>query len=77
MGVQMTMPGDISYKSGTTYFGPSLVRAVENRQVATSRMDVSDLEDTLYHRINVDPSSGSRHPYPGLMVPFETGLWFP
>ncbi|KAG2023257.1 cellulose-binding beta-glucosidase [Coprinopsis cinerea AmutBmut pab1-1] len=35
----MTMPGDISYKSGTTYFGPNLVRAVENNQVPMSRID--------------------------------------
>ncbi|KAH6917184.1 cellulose-binding beta-glucosidase [Coprinopsis sp. MPI-PUGE-AT-0042] len=38
-GLDMTMPGDIAYKSGTTYFGPNLVSAVNNGQVATSRMD--------------------------------------
>ncbi|KAK7058250.1 hypothetical protein VNI00_001881 [Paramarasmius palmivorus] len=36
---QMTMPGDITFGSGTTYFGDTLVRAVNNGQVSQERMN--------------------------------------
>ncbi|KAJ8084259.1 hypothetical protein PM082_003027 [Marasmius tenuissimus] len=35
----MTMPGDITFGSGTTYFGDTLVQAVNNGQVSQSRID--------------------------------------
>jgi len=49
------MPGDISYKSGTTYFGPNLVRAVESGQVPRARIDVSYNE--LYESYAVEQGS--------------------
>ncbi|KAG7099439.1 hypothetical protein E1B28_001290 [Marasmius oreades] len=33
------MPGDITFGSGTTYFGDTLVTAVNNRQVSQARID--------------------------------------
>ncbi|KAK1229387.1 hypothetical protein PQX77_007564 [Marasmius sp. AFHP31] len=38
-GLDMTMPGDITFGSGTTYFGDTLVQAVNNGQVSQSRID--------------------------------------
>lgn len=38
-GLDMTMPGDITFGSGTTYFGNNLVQAVNNGQVPSSRVD--------------------------------------
>ncbi|KAI0067906.1 beta-glucosidase [Artomyces pyxidatus] len=38
-GLDMTMPGDITLGSGTTYFGPTLVAAVNNGSVPESRVD--------------------------------------
>lgn len=38
-GLDMTMPGDIAAGSGTTYFGSSLVNAVQNGSVPQSRID--------------------------------------
>ncbi|KAL4243219.1 glycosyl hydrolase 3 family protein [Abortiporus biennis] len=38
-GLDMTMPGDISLGSGTTYFGQTLVNAVQSGQVPQSRID--------------------------------------
>ncbi|KAF9270441.1 beta-glucosidase [Marasmius fiardii PR-910] len=38
-GLDMTMPGDITFGSGTTYFGDALVTAVNNGQVSQTRID--------------------------------------
>ncbi|KAF7789887.1 hypothetical protein EIP86_000835 [Pleurotus ostreatoroseus] len=38
-GLDMTMPGDETTNSGTTYFGQSLVDAVNNGQVSQDRID--------------------------------------
>ncbi|KAL0950917.1 hypothetical protein HGRIS_007674 [Hohenbuehelia grisea] len=38
-GLDMTMPGDISFGSGTTYFGQNLVNAVNSGSVPQSRVD--------------------------------------
>ncbi|EMD41674.1 glycoside hydrolase family 3 protein [Gelatoporia subvermispora B] len=38
-GLDMTMPGDESANSGTTYFGQNLVNAVQSGQVPESRID--------------------------------------
>jgi beta-glucosidase len=38
-GLDMTMPGDITFNSGTTYFGQNLVNAVNQGQVPASRVD--------------------------------------
>ncbi|CAL1696581.1 unnamed protein product [Somion occarium] len=38
-GLDMTMPGDTATNSGQTYFGQSLVSAVQNGQVSQSRID--------------------------------------
>ncbi|RDB28467.1 putative beta-glucosidase L [Hypsizygus marmoreus] len=38
-GLDMTMPGDISFGSGTTYFGQALVKAVQSGTVLQSRVD--------------------------------------
>ncbi|GLB36355.1 putative beta-glucosidase [Lyophyllum shimeji] len=38
-GLDMTMPGDISLNSGTTYFGQALVNAVQSGSVLQSRID--------------------------------------
>ncbi|KAH0590484.1 hypothetical protein H2248_000632 [Termitomyces sp. 'cryptogamus'] len=38
-GLDMTMPGDISLSSGTTYFGQALVNAVQSGSVSQSRID--------------------------------------
>lgn len=38
-GLDMVMPGDNSYNSGVSYFGPALQTAVNNGQVAQSRLD--------------------------------------
>ncbi|KAF8973771.1 glycoside hydrolase family 3 protein [Flammula alnicola] len=38
-GLDMTMPGDITLGSGTTYFGSSLVSAVQSGSVPQSRVD--------------------------------------
>ncbi|KAL0950918.1 hypothetical protein HGRIS_007675 [Hohenbuehelia grisea] len=38
-GLDMTMPGDITFNSGTTYFGANLTGAVENGSVPQSRVD--------------------------------------
>lgn len=38
-GLDMTMPGDQTYESGTTYFGNNLVQAVNQGRVNQSRID--------------------------------------
>ncbi|PPQ69063.1 hypothetical protein CVT25_004239, partial [Psilocybe cyanescens] len=38
-GLDMTMPGDITFSSGTTYFGNALVSAVQSGSVPQSRVD--------------------------------------
>ncbi|KAF8167900.1 beta-glucosidase [Crassisporium funariophilum] len=38
-GLDMTMPGDITFNSGTTYFGNALVSAVQSGSVQQSRVD--------------------------------------
>ncbi|CAA7266631.1 unnamed protein product [Cyclocybe aegerita] len=38
-GLDMTMPGDITFGSGTTYFGNSLVSAVQSGSVSQARID--------------------------------------
>ncbi|KAL4268064.1 glycosyl hydrolase 3 family protein [Pleurotus pulmonarius] len=38
-GLDMTMPGDITFSSGTTYFGQNLVNAVQSGSVPQSRVD--------------------------------------
>ncbi|KAF9457106.1 beta-glucosidase [Collybia nuda] len=38
-GLDMTMPGDITFGSGTTYFGAALVNAVQSGTVPQSRVD--------------------------------------
>ncbi|KAF9535818.1 beta-glucosidase [Crepidotus variabilis] len=38
-GLDMNMPGDISLGSGTTYFGNSLLQAVQSNTVSQARMD--------------------------------------
>ncbi|KAG9223004.1 hypothetical protein CCMSSC00406_0000307 [Pleurotus cornucopiae] len=38
-GLDMTMPGDITFSSGTTYFGQNLVNAVQSGSVPQSRID--------------------------------------
>ncbi|KAH7344459.1 glycoside hydrolase family 3 protein [Rhizoctonia solani] len=38
-GLDMTMPGDITLGSGTTYFGSNLVNSVNSGQVSQSRID--------------------------------------
>ncbi|TFK40959.1 glycoside hydrolase family 3 protein [Crucibulum laeve] len=38
-GLDMTMPGDITFNSGTTYFGSALVSAVQSGTVPQSRID--------------------------------------
>ncbi|KAL0575133.1 hypothetical protein V5O48_006837 [Marasmius crinis-equi] len=38
-GLDMTMPGDITFGSGTTYFGDTLVAAVNNGSVSQTRID--------------------------------------
>ncbi|KIP12630.1 glycoside hydrolase family 3 protein [Phlebiopsis gigantea 11061_1 CR5-6] len=38
-GLDMTMPGDETYESGTTYFGQSLVDAVTSGQVSQDRIE--------------------------------------
>ncbi|KAF9569768.1 beta-glucosidase [Agrocybe pediades] len=38
-GLDMTMPGDITFSSGTTYFGATLVAAVQSGSVPQSRID--------------------------------------
>ncbi|KAH7344460.1 glycoside hydrolase superfamily [Rhizoctonia solani] len=38
-GLDMTMPGDKTIGSGTTYFGSNLVNAVKNGEVSQSRID--------------------------------------
>ncbi|KAI0348700.1 beta-glucosidase [Trametopsis cervina] len=37
-GLDMTMPGDETYESGTTYFGQNLVNAVNSGQVSQARL---------------------------------------
>lgn len=43
----MTMPGDVTFSSGTTYFGANLTEAVNNGSVPMSRVDVSVLTPKL------------------------------
>ncbi|KAF7329076.1 Glycoside hydrolase family 3 protein [Mycena kentingensis (nom. inval.)] len=38
-GLDMTMPGDITFKSGTTYFGPALASYVQNNTISEARLD--------------------------------------
>eukprot|EP00026_Physarum_polycephalum_P003732 Phypoly_transcript_03746.p1 GENE.Phypoly_transcript_03746~~Phypoly_transcript_03746.p1 ORF type:complete len:751 (+),score=112.06 Phypoly_transcript_03746:59-2311(+) len=38
-GLDMTMPGDITFGSGTSYFGDNLVKAVQNGSVSEERLD--------------------------------------
>ncbi|KAB5593843.1 Glycoside hydrolase family 3 protein [Ceratobasidium theobromae] len=38
-GLDMTMPGDVTLGSGTTYFGSNIVSAVQNGQVSQTRID--------------------------------------
>jgi beta-glucosidase len=38
-GLDMTMPGDITFGSGTSYFGANLVKAVQNGSVSEARLD--------------------------------------
>ncbi|CAK5278243.1 unnamed protein product [Mycena citricolor] len=38
-GLDMTMPGDISFMSGTTYFGANLTAYVQNGTIPESRLD--------------------------------------
>ncbi|KAH9486735.1 putative beta-glucosidase L [Psilocybe cubensis] len=38
-GLDMTMPGDITFSSGTTYFGNNLIAAVQSGSVPQSRVD--------------------------------------
>ncbi|TDL28550.1 beta-glucosidase [Rickenella mellea] len=38
-GLDMTMPGDVTFGSGTSYFGPALVSAVQSGSVPQSRVD--------------------------------------
>ncbi|KAF8654787.1 hypothetical protein AX16_003442 [Volvariella volvacea WC 439] len=38
-GLDMTMPGDVYFGSGTTYFGPNLVAYVQNGTIPESRID--------------------------------------
>jgi hypothetical protein len=38
-GLDMTMPGDVSFGSGTSYFGGALLAAVANGSVAAARVD--------------------------------------
>ena len=38
-GLDMTMPGDIYFSSGTSYFGQNLTMAVNNGSVAMDRLD--------------------------------------
>ncbi|CAE6431419.1 unnamed protein product [Rhizoctonia solani] len=38
-GLDMTMPGDVTLGSGTTYFGSNLVNSVNSGQVSQSRID--------------------------------------
>jgi hypothetical protein len=38
-GLDMTMPGDVSFGSGTSYFGAALLAAVANGSVAAARVD--------------------------------------
>ncbi|KAJ7034682.1 glycoside hydrolase family 3 protein [Mycena alexandri] len=38
-GLDMTMPGDITFGSGTTYFGPTLTAYVQNNTIAEARLD--------------------------------------
>ena len=38
-GLDMTMPGDISFGSGTTYFGAHLVDYVDCGNIAQARLD--------------------------------------
>ncbi|KAG5648138.1 hypothetical protein DXG03_006092 [Asterophora parasitica] len=40
-GLDMTMPGDVSQNSGTTYFGQNLINAVNSGSVSQSRIDLS------------------------------------
>lgn len=40
-GLDMTMPGDIVFNSGTTFFGANLTAAVNNGTIPRSRVDVS------------------------------------
>lgn len=35
----MTMPGDIRFNSGTTYFGKNLTDAVERGEISEERVD--------------------------------------
>ncbi|KAI9493633.1 glycoside hydrolase superfamily [Zychaea mexicana] len=37
-GLDMTMPGDINYGDGLSYFGPNLTKAVENGEVTEERL---------------------------------------
>ncbi|KAJ7280312.1 glycoside hydrolase family 3 protein [Mycena rebaudengoi] len=38
-GLDMTMPGDVTFLSGTTYFGPNLVAYVQNNTFPQTRLD--------------------------------------
>jgi len=38
-GLDMTMPGDKTFGSGDSWFGPALVSAVQNKQVTQARLD--------------------------------------
>ncbi|KAF7290649.1 Glycoside hydrolase family 3 protein [Mycena indigotica] len=38
-GLDMTMPGDITFQSGTTYFGANLTAYVQNNTIAQARLD--------------------------------------
>ncbi|KAF9015366.1 glycoside hydrolase family 3 protein [Cyathus striatus] len=38
-GLDMTMPGDVTFNSGTTYFGTTLINAVNSGTVPQSRVD--------------------------------------
>ncbi|KAG5731649.1 putative beta-glucosidase L [Termitomyces sp. T112] len=38
-GLDMTMPGDVTFNSGTSYFGPNLTAYVQNGTIPESRVD--------------------------------------
>ncbi|KAI3622712.1 glycoside hydrolase family 3 protein, partial [Moniliophthora roreri] len=61
-GLDMTMPGDKTFGSGTTWFGDSLVQAVNSGQVSQNRINVRAFLPPYFHWLIPETGLGHTHP---------------
>ena len=78
-GNQMTMPGDITFLSHTSYFGSNLTAYVNNGTISESRVDDMGADyfltffDKVFHNNNIEQFS---HSNPRFLVPPWTRFLF-